>query len=513
MCKAQILSVLNGDAARAMCNALLPDEAKNCSFRYWCKYFYNEYQHVDQGTLTTLTVAADFYPKVWSFLGKFCIGHLNIDKWNEVNSRINAGEAIEGAKEFLELLLRLSMNPLIINRLDVRIYKRHVLQRFSEKRKISQGFLYRTFRSCPHSGLLDPSGPMFLTNDNFILVAETPADSFCFRGDDRSLGVLKGQKGFLCKADSENYWRTKCNGEAAWNPLNSVLFDPTAPDSLRNIKLKDLMYFRPNNCDNCLFTAVSITPLGQDDELHKLRVNACFPLPESGWLSGPDARKKVEVVLLKEQSGRIIEAKKSSYYCDIIAIFYCRIPSGTAILNTEATQRFLSKPGFPERAVRGIPYDDILACACFLRLHPEVRLGAEPNKETGYTVFPITTECQFRRNNRVAREKLMTFISTGWSAKWKTNGAELSSSDFFGIESKLPKCLLDIGGYIGGYISCQGNRARISSNGFVLCDSYFLSLMGYKPESKFANMDFDCFQTNEVDWGGRDRHRVIVSIK
>ncbi len=246
---------------------------------------------------------------------------------------------------------------------------------------------------------------------------EVPGDVYCWRGDNRPIDKVVQAGGLWCKAASEGYARDN-NMRKPWHPFN----DATC---------RNYMYYRCGQNDNCLYTAVSVTPaasiggagIGQfqfnnphlnPDALAAFKINVTFP-----QLEEIPVGDRTRVSIRRQQNG--VGVPDFRFYVDEVRLYLCKLPIGTRYVDTRWLQ---DGNGFPEIAVRGIPHNQIMATLVFIRVHHH------DDNASGFTAIPVTdmSTNRFPANNIVTA--LYNAANIQFEAAWGPNGVNPPTLDW-----------------------------------------------------------------------------------
>jgi hypothetical protein len=228
--------------------------------------------------------------------------------------------------------------------------------------------------------------------------------SFCWRGESRTYEEVRTVGGLWCKAASDGY-APFINMRKDWHPFS----DATK---------RGYVYFRCNQDDNCLYTAVSATPavtLGGGPpvtfqfnalNVNAFRVNVTFPQLDEI----PVVDRNLVRIRVTPAGGGI-----ATHHCyvDEVQLFLCAIPHNTSYVDTHRLQ---GGNGFPEIALRGIPYRNIVGYLKFIRVHHG------NDNVAGFTAIPVD---DFSRNldaTDVAETTLYNAANIQFEAAWGPNG-------------------------------------------------------------------------------------------
>jgi len=161
-----------------------------------------------------------------------------------------------------------------------------------------------------------------------------------FRGDGRTPDQIEAHQGTTPQSRLPHL-RQKTNMDQDWHPFNT---------------LGNKVFFRKGlNTDNCLFTAISVTP--------EFYTATKFPLQEELRATNPSALGRA-IVLAAPRSGgstvsRTLHASKSTIY----------VVKTTEGWNTQERQAALGSGDFPEFASEYIPWEHHLASVPVIRIH------------------------------------------------------------------------------------------------------------------------------------------------
>jgi hypothetical protein len=187
---------------------------------------------------------------------------------------------------------------------------------------------------------------------------------FAWRGDSRSWNEVRAAGGFRCKVESGGYSRS-IRVMAPWNPFSDQA-------------TRRHMYFRCSQKDNCLHTAISLTPAASSVNNTSFKVNACFPQLEE--LPGILRQRQRITVKVLPNRGRL---RDETCFVDEVTLFFCYLPRGQQYFDTKLCQEKIRSPGFPEMAVRGLQSDNILGYITYIRVHHGT------TNSHGFTAIPV----------------------------------------------------------------------------------------------------------------------------
>ena len=201
------------------------------------------------------------------------------------------------------------------------------------------------------------------------------AVALVYRGDSRKFSDLKDHKGFLAKVDvapTKNRQYGIWNQHAPWNPFHRK-------------EINSPLYFRKGKKDNCIYTAVSVAPDWQ--------LALGYPMVRGSIYTYPD-KKIVKWDKKDWQTMQNSQANLSRIKClygrkEISAVCFTttnylyvgRVKDEFVDTEAAGDKEGHENPSY-ERAVKGIPMNQILAGIKFLRIHPS------PGREMGAWCIP-----------------------------------------------------------------------------------------------------------------------------
>ncbi len=199
--------------------------------------------------------------------------------------------------------------------------------------RLAQVQLHTAWRTNPAWGVSAATAQAFAAT----FVRQTAVVSYCWRGDGRGYGEIRDARGLWCKAASQAYAeRTKMR--EAWHPFHREEY-------------RRHIYYRCNQNDNCLFTAVSVTPavtiggvgnafqFGNPDPA-AFQINVTFP-----QLSTIPVPKRRRVHVDRTGTGANVgQNDTQQLYVDHVQLYLCRIP---------ALAHYVRHPRAPDSARRG----------------------------------------------------------------------------------------------------------------------------------------------------------------
>jgi hypothetical protein len=160
-----------------------------------------------------------------------------------------------------------------------------------------------------------------------------------YRADSRPAAVVEEDGGLASKVDSKNRVQ-KFHFSEEWHPFSKS-------------DVKDKMYYRRRENDNCLDTIVSIA--------RELEEIFCFPLIDDKTLY-PDPSA------LPKYTGKT----SREYFCTESVVYIFKVNSD--VVMTEMLQEKFNVPNpFPERGIKKIPKENLLAKLVFDRHHYDIQ--------------------------------------------------------------------------------------------------------------------------------------------
>lgn len=241
-------------------------------------------------------------------------------------------------------------------------------------------------------------------------LAQVPAVSYGWRGDSRTVGEIQGAGGLWCKAASEAYAKAK-GMRAEWHPFHER-------------SIRKYLYFRCGQSDNCLYTAVSVTPAVTSTgpannpqfqftnfDNNACRINICFPQLEEIPMA---KRKRVRIDLERNTDNA---AFSTDCFVDEVRLYLCKLGVNKWYVDTRAIQNSLNPgQGFPEIAVRGISSADLMAYLVLIRVHH----GAD--NPAGFTAIPVANKSQNLNPGNPQVAALYNAANVQFEGAWGPNG-------------------------------------------------------------------------------------------
>ncbi len=272
--------------------------------------------------------------------------------------------------------------------------------------RLAQVQLHTAWRTNPAWGGSAAAAQAFAAT----FVRQTAVVSYCWRGDGRPYGEIRDARGLWCKAASQVYAeRTKMR--EAWHPFHREEY-------------RRHIYYRCNQNDNCLFTAVSVTPavtiggvgntfqFANPPDLAAFQINVTFP-----QLSTIPLAKRQRVHVARTGTGANAGQNDApQLYVDHVQLYLCRMPALSNYVDTRALQIALAGAGFPEIALRGIDAADLMGYITFMRVHHG------DGDEDGFTAIPVADRSRNLQPNVAAAANLYNAANQQFEIAWGANG-------------------------------------------------------------------------------------------
>jgi hypothetical protein len=184
------------------------------------------------------------------------------------------------------------------------------------------------------------------------------------------------------------------------------------------------LYYRCGQNDNCLYTAVSVTPavaIGGGGagafqfavpDPNAFRINVTFP-----QLSTIPHAKRSLVYIDRTGTGTNVGAERLQRYVDHVQLYLCRIPNNATYVDTRALQVAVGNgAGFPEIALRGVRHADLMGYVTFLRIHHGWQ-DAE-----GFTAIPVADRTRNLQPTVADATALFNAANAQFEIAWGPNG-------------------------------------------------------------------------------------------
>lgn len=235
------------------------------------------------------------------------------------------------------------------------------------------------------------------------VLKQTQADTFAWRGDDRSLLTVTAAGGLMSKVISNPQYMLDINLSRAWHAFSDDAF-------------RDHMYFRRGQKDNCLDTCVSVILVGADDRYlnEEFKTNACFPqlctFPEN-------RRSRADVRYVPAGDRTVVEERR---HVDVVRLYLLKIPLGARYVDTSEAQHQFGSERFPEAAVRGVRNDDICGYLTYVRVHH----GNGDRMDEGFDAVPVVGDSHTRLTRpSLASQVVFDAANNRFSRCWAPDGS------------------------------------------------------------------------------------------
>lgn len=211
------------------------------------------------------------------------------------------------------------------------------------------------------------------------------AQSFCWRSDSRSMTEIGLDGGFQAKCNSANQETlAKHNMDKEWHPF-------------RNPGVRQYMWFRKGQKDNCLYSVISI---GSSEDWKDY---LSFPLvaDHKSW-------NVTDMPVMVMRNGR-----RESVTLGVSWTFvYLFVMSDLILADTQQIQDWIAQEklrlkegrsegggAFPERATRGIPMENVYGAIKFIRIHHADKATATDGH--GFTARPVSYELNYNHRHAI----------------------------------------------------------------------------------------------------------------